>query len=105
MAIPDKFDFEITIIAACNKHQQEHCEDKDYRACLSINDFIKFKFGDYETPWPEIHAHACCRLRRISRIYVKVANSERFVLLREEERGGVSGNREDQTQPLTPGGC
>ncbi|KAI6101481.1 hypothetical protein EDD16DRAFT_1758372 [Pisolithus croceorrhizus] len=53
MATLDKAEFEATIIAACNKHQREHWEDKDYRNCISIDGYF-IKFGDYETLRPEI---------------------------------------------------
>ena len=48
--------FEADIIAVCAEHQQSHWEERDYRACVSIESkkskyFIKF--DSPQTLWPE----------------------------------------------------
>ena len=47
---------ENAIIEICEKHQKDNCERRDYRACISTNDYF-IKFGDYKTLWPEIQTH------------------------------------------------
>ena len=54
MTPTEKAAFEAVIMTACTKHEQEHWQDDDYRACVFIGSDYFVKFGHYEIIWPQI---------------------------------------------------
>ena len=50
----DQASFQADIIATCTKHEEEHWQDGDYRACGVIKPGYFIKYDDYETLQPEI---------------------------------------------------
>jgi len=48
---------EATIISACQEHEHQHWQEKDYRHCVATKDFF-VKFGSYKSMYPQY----CCSL-------------------------------------------
>lgn len=49
--------FEAAIVDTCEKHQEAHWEDPDYRPCVSIDGKYFVKFKETRFLWPEIATH------------------------------------------------